>query len=318
MERNDPGRRTHAMDLYAQPQRLVRIGRRRRLNVLLSGKGRSRSSWRPGAGSSTIDWGYVPAGAIPRLSRALLRSAPDGGSATPGRRRRTTGRIGRRPARAALRRASISGGPNVIAGHSWAKLRTGGGCSAYRTRARSRMGARSTAAATDSATVSTGCGAKLCRQLAGGAPPVSPQRRRLPARRPGRGLPSYARARSAGRPQLTRPSNAAFLRLGLRPSSGDDRFEGSSLDGAAAAELEAGETAALGKSLLIVLTAGRPPFEWGQRPGERGHRELVARLATRNVARLVGRGGEAGTLPDVGHMIPGERPDAGGKLRSER
>jgi len=48
------------MDLYyAKPQTLVKIGRRRRLNLLIAGKGEPTVIFAPGGGCTTFEWGLV-------------------------------------------------------------------------------------------------------------------------------------------------------------------------------------------------------------------------------------------------------------------
>ena len=79
------------MDLYAAPQRLVRIGRRRRLNVLLTGDGPVTVILAAGGGSSTIDWGLVQA-ALSEDCRVLSYDRAGMGFSDPGPLPRTTGR----------------------------------------------------------------------------------------------------------------------------------------------------------------------------------------------------------------------------------
>ena len=47
------------MDRYARPQQLVRINRRRRLNLLVTGEGGPTVVLAAGFLGGTLDWGYV-------------------------------------------------------------------------------------------------------------------------------------------------------------------------------------------------------------------------------------------------------------------
>jgi pimeloyl-ACP methyl ester carboxylesterase len=127
------------------------------------------------------------------------------------------------------------------------------------------------------------------------------------ASRPSPGSAEYAALVPPDDPQLTPAVNAAFREAILRPSYWRTIVsEGDCLDGASAAELELARRPL--DIPLVVLTAGRPPFE-GKTPQEsaalakmwRDSHEALARLSTRGARRDV---------PGCGHMIPSERPDA--------
>ena len=52
-------RRRPPMHLYAGPQTRVNVGRRRRLNLLIAGKGEPTVIFAPGAWASTLEWARV-------------------------------------------------------------------------------------------------------------------------------------------------------------------------------------------------------------------------------------------------------------------
>jgi pimeloyl-ACP methyl ester carboxylesterase len=288
------------MDLYARPQRLVRIGRRRRLNVLLSGKGPVTVILAAGGGGSTINWGFVQL-ALSRDYRVISYDRAGMGFSDPGPAPRTTGRWvdDLSAALAALGLAP----PYVIAGHSMGSFDAR--LFAYR-----HLGEVIGMVLVDPR------GDRLSERLEAAAPSFVgswPAERRqfrrnaaVAARRPAPGSPEYAALVPPDDPMLTPAVNAALREWALRPSYWRTVVsEGSSLDGASAAELEAAKRPL--DIPLIVLTAGRPPFEGATLQESeaianlwRSSHEELARLSTR---------GERRDVPDAGHMIPGERPD---------
>src|ERR1700678_585339 len=107
------------MNRYAAPQRLVRIGRRRRLNVNLSGDlpsgGAPTVILSAGGGCSTLHWGRVQ-GLLGQTHRVLAFDRAGMGFSDPGPLPRTTSRAVA-DLRAALAALDV-GPPYVLVGHS--------------------------------------------------------------------------------------------------------------------------------------------------------------------------------------------------------
>ena len=128
----------------------------------------------------------------------------------------------------------------------------------------------------------------------------------LAAARPARGTDAYAALVPPEDPQLTPAVNAAARDAALRPSFWRTVVsEGDCLEGASAQELAEAKRPL--DMPLIVLTASAPPFPCPPDDAPavmamwRASHEALARLSERGVRRDV---------PDVGHMIPFENPQA--------
>ncbi|HEX3407567.1 MAG TPA: alpha/beta hydrolase [Caulobacteraceae bacterium] len=288
------------MDLYAAPQRLVRVGRRRRLNVLLTGEGPVTVILGAGGGGSTIHWGHVQA-ALSENCRVLSYDRAGMGFSDPGPLPRTTGRSvdDLRAALAALHLAP----PYVVVGHSMGSFDA-------------RLFAFRYPHEVVGMVLVDPRGDDMNERLFAAAPSFvaryAEERRTLrryaaiAARRPDPGSPEFAEIVQPPDPQLTPAVNAAFRDQALRASFWRTLLsEGRCLDGASAAELDEAK-----RSLdipLIVLTASQAALQ-GETPEEnraivemwRASHEALALLSTRGARRDV---------PDVGHMIPTERPD---------
>ena len=288
------------MDLYAKPQRLVRIGRRRRLNVLLTGEGPVTVILAAGGGSSTIAWGYVQA-ALSRDYRVISYDRAGMGFSDPGPMPRTTGRS-LDDLRAALTALGLAP-PYVIAGHSMGSFDA-------------RLFAYRYPDEVIGMVLVDPRGDRLREQLTAAAPGFAGQWTReirqlrrnaaAAARHPAPGSPEYAALVPPEDPMLTPGVNAAFRAWPLQPSYWRTiASEGRCLDGVSEGELEA-----VKRPLdipLIVLTASRPPFQ-GETPQETEAIAAMWRASHEELARLSTRG-ERRDVADVGHGIPIERPD---------
>jgi pimeloyl-ACP methyl ester carboxylesterase len=288
------------MDLYAKPQQLVRISRRRRLNVLLTGEGQVTVILAAGGGGSTINWGYVQA-ALSRDFRVLSYDRGGLGFSDPGPMPRIAG-SSVDDLRAALTALDLPP-PYVIVGHSMGSFDA-------------RLFAFRHPGETIGMVLVDPRGDDFNARLFAAAPSFvgryAEEKRTLrrfaaiAARRPEPGSPEYAEIVPPEDPQLTPAVNAAYRALALRPSYWRTMLsEGRSLEGASAIELDAAKRPL--DIPLIVLTASRAALE-GETPEEsraiiemwRASHEELAALSTR---------GERRDVTDVGHMIPTERPD---------
>jgi pimeloyl-ACP methyl ester carboxylesterase len=286
---------------YAAPQRLVRINRRRRLNVNLSGAGAPTVILSAGAGCSTLHWCLVQ-GPLSRTNRVLAFDRAGMGFSDPGPLPRTTSRVVA-DLRAALAVLDVRP-PYVLVGHSMGSFDVR--LFAFQHRGDvvgmvlvdprgDRIGERFTAV---SPTL-----AALWRD-------EEPQQRRTRAMvrsNPAPGTPQYDAVVGPPDPALTDEVNSSLRELALRPSFWRTlKSEGDAANGASALELRQAERH-LGRMPLIVLSAewepapGMPPDEVRavQSEWKATHDELAS-LSSRGVRRDV---------PNVGHMIQVERPD---------
>jgi pimeloyl-ACP methyl ester carboxylesterase len=81
----------HPMDVYARPQRLVKVGRRRRLNVHATGEGAPTVILSAGGGCTTLHWGLVQTALSP-TNRVFAFDRAGFGFSDPGPLPRTTSR----------------------------------------------------------------------------------------------------------------------------------------------------------------------------------------------------------------------------------
>jgi pimeloyl-ACP methyl ester carboxylesterase len=289
------------MNLYAQPQRLVRIGARRKLNVNLSGSGGPTVILCAGGGGSTLHWGMVQ-GSLARANRVLAFDRAGMGFSDPGPFPRTTSRVVS-DLRAALVALDL-GPPYVLVGHSMGSF-----------------DARLFAFLHPDEVVGMvlvdprGNGHHQRNQIA--APSLGAIQRR--EARELRRKPSMARAKPAPgtaeydalvgqrSPTLTDEVNDALRGLTLRPSYW--RTIKSELDWANGASDE--ELRAVERQLdipLIVLSALWAPIP-GIPPDELRAMNATWRASHDELAALSPRGLRRDAPDGVGHMIQLQRPD---------
>jgi pimeloyl-ACP methyl ester carboxylesterase len=284
------------MDVYAAPQRLVRIGRRRRLNLQIAGEGSPTVILSAGLAGINIDWLRVfPY--VARFTRVVAHEHAGLGFSDPGRMPRTSAAIVA-DLRGALRAAGIAP-PYVLAGHSAGGLHM---------RLFAAQHPDEVAGLVLVDTVTTHFEARI----PGGMGLAAERRiwRRLErlARR-GALTPDtddYRQYVGVPQPGLSSAMNAAMHGMRTRPSYYRTLIsESLALNGRGSEEL-AGLSQDLGDRPLIVLSAGRVAREAfiGGRADKAAawyamHDELAA-LSTRGERRTV----------DAGHNIPLENPRA--------
>jgi len=291
------------MDIYASPQRLVKVGRRRRLNVHMTGAGSPTVILSAGGGCTTLHWGLVQ----PQLSQTNRVFAFDRagmGFSDPGPLPRTTSRS-LADLRAALK-ATGTEPPYVLVGHSmgsfdmqlFAFLHPEEVVGMVLVDPRGdRVFERLTAAAPSMA----GAGKRDRRQVRRNAV--------IAAQKPHPGSAQYEGLAATAQPQLTDAVNAALRDATLRPSTWRTiASEGDSLDGASMGELDAARRR-LGQMPLIVLTAANAVSMFGLPPKESEAARAVWETTHEELARLSDRGVRR-DVPDCGHMIQVERPDS--------
>jgi len=115
-----PAEQNARMDrYYAGPQTMVKISRRRRLNLLIAGEGEPAVIFAPGSGASTLEWMLVQH-RIARKTRTVAYDNAGFGFSDPGPLPRTASATVN-DLRAALKAADIPP-PYVLAGWSWGGL----------------------------------------------------------------------------------------------------------------------------------------------------------------------------------------------------
>ena len=292
----------HPMDVYARPQRLVKVGRRRRLNVHITGEGTPTVILSAGGGCTTLHWGLVQP-VLSRTNRVLSFDRAGMGFSDPGPLPRTTSRS-LADLRAALR-ATATEPPYVLVGHSMGSFdmqlfaflhpEEVAGMVLVDPRG-DRVFERLEAAAPSM----IGGGDRDRRQL----------RRKavIAARGPQPGSAEYEALAAPPQPQLTDAVNAALRDASLRPSTWRTiSSEGVSLSGASADELDAARRRLVNMP-LIVLTAENAVSMFGLPPEEHDAAKTVWETTHDELARLSDRGVRR-DVPDCGHMVQVERPD---------
>lgn len=289
------------MDLYARPQRLVRIGRRRKLNVNLSGSGSPTVILSAGGGCSTLHWGRVQ-GSLARTNRVLAFDRAGMGFSDPGPFPRTTSRV-LSDLRAALDALDVRP-PYVLVGHSMGSFDAR--LFAFRHPDEvvgmvlvdprgNRHRERSNAAAPSLGPIQR----REARELQRKAP--------IARSNPAPGTAEYDGLVGKRDPALTEAVSNALRDLALRPSYW--RTLKSELDAASGASDE--EVQAAERQLdipLIVLSSLWAPIP-GIPPDEMQALNAAWRASHDELAALSPRGVRRDSPDGVGHMIQLQRPD---------
>jgi pimeloyl-ACP methyl ester carboxylesterase len=296
---------------YAAPQTLVKIGRRRRLNLLIAGEGEPTVIFAAGLNGTTLHWARVQR-AVALKTRTVAFDKAGMGFSDPGPMPRTASAIVE-DLRAALRAADIAP-PYVLVGHS-------AGGPQMRLFAFRHPHEVVGMVMVDSASEhqyrrmddATGAreGETLRRELRRTYSRLA-RLARTGALTPG--TPDYDRAVGPPSPTLTPAVNAAHAAQRTSPGfwralrSESAASDSASSDDVAAARRSLGDTP-LGDMPLIVLTAGKNA---AARPGETvaaaEARHQLWRTMHDEIAALSTRG-ERRTVEGAGHMIPTERPE---------
>lgn len=288
------------LEIYGRPQRLVKIGRRRRLNIHVTGQGAPTVILASGAGDCTLHWCLVQ----PRLSRdhrVVSFDRAGMGFSDPGPLPRTASNIVG-DLRAALKATGL-GPPYVLVGASMASFEMR--LFAYRHADEvkgmvlvdprgDRLVERCNAATPNAVWIDRWTQRLFRRNAA------------LAAGHPAPGSPEFQALVPDADPALPDSVNAALCANLLRPSYWRTGMsEGTNLDTRSADELAAAKRPL--DIPLIVLTAVNDAPMWGLPAADSAavkaawatsHEEL-ARISTRGVRRAV---------PDTGHMIQLQRP----------
>ena len=289
------------MNRYAQPQRLVRIGARRRLNVNLSGSGGPTVILFAGGGRSTLDWSRVQ-GPLGRTNRVLAFDRAGMGFSDPGPLPRTTSRVVA-DLRAALVALEVEP-PYVLVGHSMGSFDA-------------RLFAFLNPDEVVGMVLVDPRGNRHHQTSNAAAPSLGPiqrgearERRRKPAMarsKPAPGTAAYEALVQPRDPTLTDEINSALRDLALRPSYWRTlQSELDWADGGSDAELRAAE-----RQLdipLIVLSALWAPIP-SIPPDEMRAMNAAWRASHDELAALSPRGVRRDAPEGVGHMIPLQRPD---------
>ena len=295
---------------YAAPQTLVKIGRRRRLNLLIAGEGAPSVIFAAGLIGTSLHFARVQH-EVALKTRTVAFDKAGMGFSDPGPLPRTASAIVN-DLRAALKAADIAP-PYVLVGHS-----AGGpqmrlfafhhpsevagmvmidSASEHQYR---RMD--EAAGASDSETLRRDLRrtyTRLTRLARAGA--------LIP------GMPDYDRAVGPPSPTLTLAVNAAHAAQRTKPGFWRAlRSEASAADGVSSDEIQAARSALgdhpLGDTPLIVLTAGRIPPRPGETADAMAARYAVWRTLQEEIAALSTHG-ERRTVEGAGHSIQMDRPD---------
>lgn len=286
------------MEHYARPQQLVRVNRRRRLNLLVTGEGGGPTVvLAAGFLGGTLDWGYVQH-RLSKSRRVVSFDTAGLGFSDPGPLPRTSSAIVQ-DLRTALANAQIAP-PYILVGHSAGGLR-------MHLFAALHPGEVVGLVLLDSVTPDW-----QQRLETVGSPGIAPEqdilRRLLKLARAGELHPQsleYIERIGLPRAGLSPAVNQALHEMWIRPSYLRTALSESHNLRAASDQEASAYRRDLGDLPLVVLTAGHaaqmPALAGvaGARVWQAMHEEL-ATLSSRGVRHVV----------DCGHNIPVERPDA--------
>jgi len=285
------------VDHYARPQQLVRVNRRRRLNLLATGEGGPTVVLAAGFLGGTLDWGYVQH-RLSKSRRVVSFDTAGLGFSDPGRLPRTSSAIVQ-DLRAALANAGIQP-PYILVGHSAGGLRM------------HLFAALHPEEVVGLVLVDSVMPDWQQRLKSVGSPGIAPEQdilRRLLALASAGKLhpqsPEYIERIGLPRAGLSPAVNQALHEMWIRPSYLRTALSESHNLRAASDHEASAYSRGLGDLPLVVLTAGQA----AQMPALAGtagagiwqamHEELAA-LSSRGVQQVI----------DCGHNIPVERPDA--------
>ena len=285
------------MDRYARPQQLVRVNRRRRLNLLVMGEGGPTVVLAAGFLGGTLDWGLVQP-AVAKSARVVSFDTPGIGFSDPAPGPRTSTAIVA-DLRAALAAAEIPP-PYVLVGHSAGGLRMHLFAATHPQEVvglvmvdsvtedweRRGAGGRSRAMREERAMFRR----LRAMAIAGTLTPESPE---------------YVQRIGLPRPILSPAVNQALHEMWTRPSYLSTAIRESLRLCASDAAEAAADRKSLGDLPLAVMSAGRV----GSAAFLEDEADVAAWMQMHDdLAALSSRG--VRTTVDCGHNIPVERPDA--------
>lgn len=294
----DPGMDRH----YAVPQTLVKVSRRRRLNLVVAGEGAPTVIFAPGSGASTLEWARVQH-AVAARTRTVAYDSAGFGFSDPGPRPRTASATVS-DLRAALKAAGLPP-PYVLVGWSWGGLVMRLFAFLYREEVAGMV------------MVDSSSEHQMRKLIAD--PEVAAEWRRKHRRmwarverlaREGRltpGTPEFDQFVGPPPPTLT-PAVAAARQVQLSAPGRYRALQSEATSGLATLDQMDAARRSLGDMPLIVLTVGKffpfPPESRAPAEAWRGYwhdgHEAIAALSTRGERRII----------DAGHAIQIEKPEA--------
>jgi pimeloyl-ACP methyl ester carboxylesterase len=296
---------------YATPQTLVKIGRRRRLNLLIAGEGAPTVIFAPGLNGATLHWARVQH-AVALRTRTVAFDKAGIGFSDPGPMPRTAAAIVE-DLRAALSAAGF-GPPYLLVGHSAGGLQMRLFAFRYPQEVVGMVMVDSSSEHQDRRIdeVRSDHGNETQRRELLRTYSRLARLARTGALAPG--TPDYDRAVGGASPTLTPALYAAHVAQLTSPGfwralrSESAAAGGASSDQVAAARRPLGEPP-LGDMPLIVLTAGKNLLpRSGETLAAAEARREIWRFMHDEIAALSTRG-ERRTVADAGHVIQVEKPE---------